>query len=64
VAPDINNSSKEERREYIKTKYHCISNCESCGLCKVFKGKEPEIVFDDYINGIREYSEIASEIKR
>lgn len=36
VAPDIKNSSEEERRNYIKKMYPCIADCDMCGLCTVF----------------------------
>lgn len=39
-APDIEVSSENERREYIKNKFKCIADCDMCGLCTVFKGKE------------------------
>ena len=35
-APEIKDSSLEERRTYIKEKFPCIADCDMCGLCKVF----------------------------
>ena len=52
-APDISGSSVEERREYIKSRYPCIADCDMCGLCTVFHGKDAELAYEDYINGKR-----------
>jgi len=56
--PDINSSSKEQRRTYIIETFACKNNCELCGNCQVFKGKTPEIVYYDYIEGTKSFSEI------
>ena len=37
IAPDITDSTAEERRAFIKAKYPCIADCDMCGLCKVGK---------------------------
>ena len=55
-APLIEESSLEERRAFIKEKYPCISDCDMCGLCKVFHGKDPEQAYADYIVGNQEPS--------
>ena len=31
--PEIENSTEEERREYIKNTFRCIADCDMCGLC-------------------------------
>ncbi|SFK58603.1 hypothetical protein SAMN05216390_1024 [Lachnospiraceae bacterium KH1T2] len=48
---EIGNSTLEERRAYIKERYPCISGCDMCGLCKVFRGKDAETAYKDYIDG-------------
>lgn len=58
LAPTITNSTKKQREEYIYDRYACKSDCDSCGMCKVLKGKTPEIVFEDYIEGNKELSDI------
>lgn len=63
-APKIDSSTKEEREEFIKQTYPCIADCDMCGICKIFRGRQPEIVFMDYIEGIREYQELAADIRR
>lgn len=62
--PDITDSSKEERRKYIKEKFKCISDCDNCGLCKIFKGENPEIAYIDYIEGKRSFIEISKELRK
>ncbi len=64
TAPEINTSTVEERREYIKNRFPCIADCDICGLCKVFHGKDPEIAFDDYIEGRRSFVEVSMDYKR
>ncbi len=64
TAPEINTSTVEERREYIKNRFPCIADCDMCGLCKVFHGKDPEIAFDDYIEGRRSFVEVSMDYKR
>ena len=63
-APDIRNSSEEERRKYIKDRYHCIADCDMCGLCTVFRGKDAEMVYADYILGVRSFAEVSDDYKR
>lgn len=46
--PEIENSTEEERREYIKNTFRCIADCDMCGLCTVFRGKDPEVAYADY----------------
>ena len=64
TAPEVNTSTVEERREYIKKRFPCIADCDMCGLCKVFHGKDPEIAFDDYIEGRRSFVEVSMDYKR
>lgn len=63
-APEINGSTPEERREYIKKRYPCIAECDACGLCKVFHGKDPESAYDDYISGRRSFIEVSKDFRR
>mgnify|MGYP007056210403 CR=1 FL=1 len=37
AAPDIMNSTAEERRNYIKNRFPCIADCDMCGICKMQK---------------------------
>lgn len=62
-APDIEDSTKEEREAYIDQKFHCISDCDMCGICAAFHGQSPEIVYRDYIEGKRGFMEISASIR-
>lgn len=56
--------SKEERRQYILDLFKCKNgDCENCGICMVFRGKSPEIVFKDYIEGNKEFDEVYNKYK-
>lgn len=54
--PEIEESTQEERRQYIKETFPCIADCDMCGLCTVFRGKDPEVAYADYISGKRSYT--------
>lgn len=43
----------------MKNTFKCIADCDMCGLCTVFKGKDPELAYDDYICGRREYMDVS-----
>ena len=60
--PDIEKSTKEDRQEAIKNMYRCISDCDSCGLCKIFRGRDPLVVFQDYIEGKYSFQEISRKL--
>ena len=64
TAPEINESTIEERRAYIKNRYPCISDCDMCGLCKAFHGKDPENAYDDYIKGRRTFMEVSADYRK
>ena len=62
-APEIELSTEEERRQYIKDTFPCIADCDMCGLCTVFRGKDPELAYNDYILGIRSFEDVSKEVK-
>ena len=62
-APEINDSTVEERRAYIKERFPCIADCDMCGLCKVFHGKDAETAYTDYIQGRRSFFEVSEDYK-
>lgn len=64
MEPDIATSTKEERMAYISETFRCRSDCDNCGICRVFRGKEPLLVFADYIEGKRTFQEISQEYRR
>ena len=57
--PEIESSTKEEREEYIRTTFQCRSDCDNCGICQIYGGKDPQIVYDEYIEGKVSFQEIA-----
>ncbi len=61
--PEIVNSTIEERREYIKKRFPCIANCDMCGLCRVFQGKDAEQAYADYILGKRSFFDVSSDYR-
>ena len=63
TAPNIVESTMEERRDYIRNRYPCISDCDMCGLCRVFHGKDPENAYDDYIKGKRSFIDVSEDYK-
>ncbi len=62
-APDIETSTSEERRQYINDTFKCIADCDMCGLCVVFRGKDPELAYEDYINGKRNFMDVSADYK-
>ena len=63
-APEIKDSTTEERRAYIKQRFPCIADCDMCGLCKVFRGKDAETAYANYIYGTRSFAEVSADYKR
>jgi hypothetical protein len=56
--PEMETSTKEERLSYIRERFRCISDCDMCGICAMFQGKDPELVFQEYIDGHTDFTEI------
>ena len=63
-APSIDQSTPDERRLYIKQRFPCIADCDSCGICVVFHGLDPEEAYRDYIMGSRTFSEVSDDYRR
>ena len=62
-APDIINSTEQERRDYIKQRFPCIADCDMCGLCTVFHGKDAESAYSAYIRGEQSFEDVSKEFK-
>ena len=62
--PEISTSTIEERRDYIKNRFPCIADCDMCGLCTVFHGKDAEQAYGDYIMGKRSFADVSNDYKR
>jgi len=63
IAPDIISSTEEERRSFINERFPCIADCDMCGLCAVFHGKDAETAYDDYIKGTRSFMDVSEDYK-
>lgn len=63
MVPDLEASTKEQRAAYIRETFRCRSDCDICGICQVFRGQEPMLVFADYIDGKRTFQEIMGEYR-
>jgi len=63
IPPSIEQSTKEERRKYVLSAWECLHDCESCGKCRILKGKDAETLYADYIEGKRSYIEITLDIR-
>lgn len=63
IPPRIEQSTREERRAFVLDAWKCLHDCESCGKCRILRGKDAEILYADYIEGRRAYMEITMEIR-
>ena len=61
--PEIEASTVEERRAFIKQRFPCIADCDMRGLCKVFRGKDAETAYADYIQGQRSFLEVSADYR-
>lgn len=64
MAPELSSSTREEREAYIRETFWCRSDCDSCGICQVYGGKDPVIVYEEYITGVKTFQEIADLYRR
>ena len=64
MPPEISESTVDERRDYVKMRYPCISDCDMCGLCRVFHGQDPELAYRDYIEGKASFVEVSGRYGR
>lgn len=61
--PNIENSTPEERRAFVLEAWKCLHDCEACGKCRILKGKDPETLYTDYIEGKRSYIDVTLAIR-
>lgn len=57
-------SNADERRAYVLEAWDCMGNCELCGKCHILRGRDPEALYADYIDGKREYIDITLELRQ
>ena len=62
-APDIESSTREERLAYVQDRWRCRCSCELCGKCNMLKGRDAEIVYEEYIEGRKTYREITLALR-
>ena len=62
--PRTDESTVEERRAYVLEAWRCLNDCEACGKCRILKGRDPETLYAEYINGKRSYMDITLEIRK
>lgn len=63
LSPKIDESTLEERRAYVLNAWRCLHDCEACGKCRVLRGKDPETLYADYIDGKLSYIEVTLELR-
>ena len=63
MAPKIEDSTKDERRAYVLEAWRCLHDCEAGGKCRVLRGVDAELLYADYIEGVRSYMDITLEIR-
>ena len=63
IPPNIEESTAEERRAFVVEQWKCPHNCELCGKCSILKGRNAELVYADYIEGVRSYMDITFELR-
>jgi hypothetical protein len=63
IAPQIDNSTREERQAYVIEAWKCLHDCETCGKCRILKGRDAETLYADYIEGKRSYMDVTLEIR-
>ena len=61
--PRIDTSTHEERQAYVIDAWRCLHDCESCGKCRILRGRDAETLYADYIEGKRSYMDITLEIR-
>ena len=63
VTPDVEHSTMDERRAFVQAQWQCMGNCELCGKCHILKGRDPETLYADYIDGKRSYIDVTLSIR-
>jgi len=63
IPPSIAESTREERMRWLRIRFKCIGDCDSCGNCRVFRGKDAETALADYVDGRREFADAFDDFK-
>ena len=62
--PRTDESTADERRRYVLEEWRCLNDCEACGKCRILRGRDPETLYAEYINGTKEYIEVTLQFRR
>lgn len=62
-APDVEQSTREERLRYVEERWKCLNDCELCGKCRILRGRNAEDVYTDYIEGRLSYREVTLRLR-
>lgn len=63
-APQVERSTNEGRRAYIQQRFPCIADCDQCGFCAAYHGRDPETAYADYIAEKAEFLEVSLRYRR
>lgn len=63
-APKTGESTREERSAYVSKRFPCLSDCDLCGNCATFHGREPLLAFADYVAGREEFGDVLARYRR
>ena len=61
--PKIEDSTQDGRKAYVLEAWKCLHDCDACGKCRILKGRDPETLYTDYIEGKRSYLDITLEVR-
>lgn len=65
MVKSIKDSTKKERQNYIDELFRCQNgDCENCGVCKIFAGTSPQVIYRDYIEGKQEFVEVSQTFNK
>ena len=63
IPPNKETSTREERLAFVQEAWKCLHDCESCGKCKILRGKDAETLYAEYIEGKRSYMDVTLQIR-
>ena len=63
IPPKTDTSTREERLAFVQEAWKCLHDCESCGKCKILRGKDAETLYAEYIEGKKSYIDVTLEIR-